>query len=302
MTRMLGKLKTAWWLLTRNHDLATRIRLYRDFRTEDSRWRKTSAWDDRVRHALASPDNAKIPRAPGAGQISDGVLTLHNGIKVGELSYDGEGPRRLMAANRGVHEPQEEFVFQEVLKLLPPGASMLELGSYWSFYSIWFYRAVADAACLCIEPAAENLLRGKENFALNYGEIPAKVVFAQAYAGASDGVSEDGVPVVCVDSLMRKHGIRQLGILHADTQGHELNVLRGAVSALRARSIDYIFLSTHANDLHRQCLEMLMREKYVILADADLLESYSFDGLIVAKRAELAGPSAFPISRRGDGP
>lgn len=100
---------------------------------------------------------------------------------------------------------------------------------------------------------------------------------------------------------MKRHGIPRLAILHADTQGHELNVLRGADAALRAGTIDYIFLSTHSNLLHRQCLALLERRGYILLADADLLETYSFDGLIVARRSGLDGPATFPIARRGDG-
>ena len=297
----LSKLRTLYWLLTRHHGLGTRIRLCFRFRAEKARWLATTCWDDRVRNALAAPDNARIPRVPGAGRIHEGTLTLHNGIRVGDLSYDGEGPRRLMAENRGVHEPQEEYVFQEVLKLLPAGSQMLELGSYWAFYSLWFHAAVKDARCLCVEPDPGNLEMGRGNFVLNHGNIPAGVVFERAYAGAADGVGADGTPVACVDSLMKRHGIPRLAILHADTQGHEMNVLRGAEKALRAGTIDYVFLSTHSNLLHRQCLALLKKHGFRILADADLLETYSFDGLIVARRAGLEGPATFPIARRGDG-
>jgi hypothetical protein len=38
--------------------------------------------------------------------------------------------------NRGVHEPLEEFVFQEVLKRLPEACAMIELGAYWGHYSM----------------------------------------------------------------------------------------------------------------------------------------------------------------------
>ena len=40
----------------------------------------------------------------------DGQLIMHNGLRVGELSYSGEGNRSLIVTNRGVHEPQEERV------------------------------------------------------------------------------------------------------------------------------------------------------------------------------------------------
>lgn len=48
-------------------------------------------------------------------------MYLHNGLKVpfaGNDSYYG-GFSSILVMNRGVHEPLEEFVFQQVLKRLP---------------------------------------------------------------------------------------------------------------------------------------------------------------------------------------
>ncbi len=297
--RIIDKIQTAAWLLTRHGDTVHRLRLHRKFRQENHDWIRTSNWKNRIQDAVASPDNAYIPRVHRAGQIINGELIMHNGLRVGELSYDGEGPRNLMVANRGVHEPQEERVFQEVLRVLPPGSVMLELGSSWAFYSMWFYREVAEARCFCVEPAPDNLPMGQKNFALNFGEKPARVQFEQAYVDATDDVAGDGTPILSVDSLMAKYSIVRLAILHADTQGHEVNVLLGAQNALAARTIDYIFLSTHTNELHRKCLARLKKHRYVVLADVDLLETFSFDGLIVARREELEGPGVFSLSRKG---
>lgn len=208
---------------------------------------------------------------------------MHNGLRVGELSYDGEGPRNLMILNRGVHEPQEERLFQEVLKTIPEGGTMVELGSYWAFYSMWFYREVKNANCFCVEPDKNNIEMGIENFKRNFGIYPPRVVFENAFAGASDCSTRD-VKMISVDSLLSRYSISKLSVLHADTQGAELDVLYGSHQALSQNRIDYIFLSTHTNELHRKCTEFLKNVNYDILADIDLLETYSFDGLIVAKR------------------
>jgi hypothetical protein len=295
---LADKIQTAVWLLTKHGKPWKRFRQYREWKRGIKHWIATEDWTRRIRDAVASPDNAFIPRHPDAGKIVDGQMIMHNGLRVGELSYSGPGNRRLMAENRGVHEPQEERVFQEVLKHMSPGAVMLELGSYWAFYSMWFYQAVADATCFCVEPAAENLEMGRQNFALNFGPSPARVSIERAYVGARPGQSEDGVPIISVDSFMEAHGIDRLNILHADTQGFEVQVLEGASKALAARKIDYIFISTHGNQLHYRCLQDLRRLNFAILADIDYLESYSFDGLIVARRAECPGLEPMELSLR----
>jgi len=290
------QLRTAKWLMTKRPSVVKRLWLYLKFRRESHAWGQTFDWKNRVRDALACPDNTHIPRVPCAGKIEDGQLIMHNGLRVHELSYDGEGPRDLMKKNRGVHEPQEERLFMEVLKSLPTGSTMLELGSYWAFYSMWFYREVPNAICFCVEPASRNIEMGKDNFALNFGPQP-RVIFEQAFAGSNDihvGATRT-TPTVSVDGFLAKHQIMRLAILHADTQGHELEVLLGAQASLSLKNIDYVFLSTHGNELHRLCLEELRRHGYRIMADVDLLETYSFDGLIVAQNPYLPeGPCCNP--------
>ena len=91
---------------------------------------------------------------PDAGKIADGYLIMHNGVKVKPMHpcY-----MELLTANRGCHEPQEEMVFQEVLKHIPAGGCMVVLGAYWSFYSIWFAKTVERARCFMVEPEPEYL-------------------------------------------------------------------------------------------------------------------------------------------------
>jgi hypothetical protein len=293
---ILDKIRTVIWLLTKRGTPWQRWRQHRAWKRSREQWIAAEDWGPRIRDAAASPDNAFIPRHANAGKIVDGQMIMHNGLRVGELSYSGPGNRKLMATNRGVHEPQEERVFQETLKWMPEGAMMLELGSYWAFYSMWFYQVVPGAVCYCVEPAPENLEMGRKNFALNFGPSPARVTIERAYVGSAPGHGSDGVPIISVDSFMETHGIPHLHILHADTQGWELEVLKGASKALAARQLDYIFLSTHGNQLHYKCLRELRRRNFAILADIDFLETYSFDGLIVARRAELAGLDPVELS------
>lgn len=114
-----------------------------------------------------SSDNTCIPRTSDAGSVRDGLQVMHNGIAIRQGCYYGEGIELMLRINRGVHEPQEERVFGELLKVLPEGAVMMELGAYWAFYSIWFQSSVPNARSILIEASMENLEAGRSNFAIN---------------------------------------------------------------------------------------------------------------------------------------
>ena len=97
---------------------------------------------------------------------------------------------------------------------------------------------------------------------------------------------------------MKKHNVTQLSILHSDIQGFELRMLDGCAEALKNKKIDYFFISTHSNEIHQACIEKLASYHYQIVCDANLDESFSVDGLIVAKRKDAAGPERIEISKK----
>jgi len=73
----------------------------------------------------------------------------------------------------------------------------------------------------------------------------------------------------------------------------------GSADALSYASIDYVFLSTHTTALHRLCIAELRKYRYRLLADVDLLETYSFDGLVVASSPKMALPDHIHVSLKG---
>ncbi len=254
----------------------------------DAKWRK------KIDTVLSSPDNAAIARAPDAGRLQDGLITMHNGIQVSALGYYGGGILNMLVENKGVHEPQEERAFAAILKLLAPGSTMIELGAYWGFYSLWFAREVPKARCYLVEPSFACLLSGEGNFQ----RANQTASFTQAYVGDKEGVALDGTDIICVDDYCRKHQLGELNILHVDIQGAEVLMLKGACRMLQAGKVDYIFISTHSNELHSNCLRILASHQYHILASADLNESFSGDGLIVARSFRVKVPEALEISHR----
>jgi hypothetical protein len=256
-------------------------------------YRPGSLWQQRAALVVASPDNAYIPRVADAGKIRRGTQLMHNGLRIAVGSYFGPEMAVILKRNRGVHEPQEERVFQMVLPEMPAGASMLELGCFWAFYSMWFASAVKNPQCFLLEPDSFNLKNGQRNFALNgfTGE------WLNAFVG--DTVDQhSSPPVLTVDYILRKYGVRQLDILHSDVQGHEVAMLDGAREALSSGRVRYVFISTHSNDLHVQCEKRLRANNYMMLTSIDLDDSFSGDGLIVARHPNYDGIQPVSCSRR----
>lgn len=263
-------------------------------KVEGSRGKISPEWRNRIDDVLSCPDNKYIKRVKGAGKLSEGYITMHNGIKVGGLSYYGAGILNMLIESRGVHEPQEERAFERVLKNLPAKSTMLELGAYWGYYSLWFSNTIKDARCFLVEPRIGYLKSGKINFKAN----GYSASFTQAYIGKQNGKAPDGVKTVSVDSFCRKKGINHLAILHSDIQGAELDMLKGARNMLKGNKVDYVFVSTHSNKLHYQCIELLKSYKYTLLASIDMDETYSVDGLIVAKSKKIKKIKRLLVSKK----
>lgn len=249
-------------------------------------------WNKRIANVLASTDNEKINCVKNAGTLKGSFLVMHNGLLIEPLSYYGYPVLKMLLDNKGIHEPQEEYVFQQVLKEMPKGAMMIELGAFWSFYSMWFNKEVADAKNYMIEPY--DLESGIKNFRLNnlHGN------FFQYYVSDRNDVHENGSKVISVDNFVSENNIPFVDILHSDIQGDELLMLKGAINLLSKKNVGYIFISTHSNELHDDCALFLENLKYIKVCSANKQESYSWDGLLVFKNPEYKGIEKLEISLR----
>jgi hypothetical protein len=243
----------------------------------------------RFREIVSDPLNLAIRRVPLAGVVDGGLVVLHNGLRVpvsGPDAYYG-GFSAILEINRGVHEPLEEFVFQELIKRLPESPSMLELGAYWGHYSMWLKSVRPGATVHLVEPDLNNLQSGMNNFDLN--EIDGE--FIHAFVGKDDFI---------VDKYLSDRRIGKLDILHSDIQGYELEMLEGSRNALGSKAIDYVFVSTHSQELHSDAVERLAGFGYRIEISSDFdYGTTSYDGFVFAsspaKTAVFTGFS--PMSR-----
>lgn len=265
----------------------------------ESSWIKTEK--ERAQMTLACKDGDGIPRVKNAGdtEIVDGqkVQIMHNGLKVLKGGYLGDWQAEIISGLKGIHEPQEEKVFYEVLKRVRPGGNMLELGSWWSYYSMWFLKSIKHSTSYCCEPDPENIKLGRANAKLNGFTIDKDIFFFQAAAGLannkiipfetmSDGVVD--VKIRSIDSIVQEAKIDLLDVLHFDIQGVEFDALQGAKQSISAGKVRFLFISTHHYSIsgdpgmHKKCLNFIKKHGGHIIAEHSVIESCSGDGLIVA--------------------
>jgi hypothetical protein len=244
----------------------------------------------RFREIVSDPINLLIERAPQAGYIFDNRVVLHNGLSVpvyGSGSYY-DNFSDILIVNRGVHEPVEEYLFQEYLKLSRPDPIMLELGAYWGHYSMWLQSKRPKATTYLVEPDPNNLSAGKNNF--GYNNLSGVFIGEAVGPGAFE-----------VDAFVDKNNLTRLDILHSDIQGAEFDMLHGANRSLAKRLIDRCFISTHSKSLHLNCKSYLESHNYEVECSLDPdTESTSFDGLLVAHAPLLPplAPNFHPIGRQ----
>jgi FkbM family methyltransferase len=259
----------------------------------------TRSSEERVQITTLCHDADVLPRVVNAGTVvrqEDGtvVQVMHNGSKVLAGGYYGAWMQDLITRCRGVHEPQEEVVFAEILKHLNDDATMIELGGFWSYYSIWFLTHGRGRRAIVIEPDPAHVEVGRTNGRLNRCEPQ----FVQAVAGRESAppspfnTEESGevlLPCVAVPDLMISHNIDHLDVLHCDCQGAELAILESCRDLAAAGRLGWVIVSTHSHLIsgdpltHQRCLVLLARAGASILAEHDVHESFSGDGLIVAK-------------------
>jgi hypothetical protein len=239
--------------------------------------KKGITFEDRFIDIMSDPNNFYIKRCSDAGKIINNVVILHNGIKVYKNCYYGAFSK-ILTLNKGCHEPAEERIFQIVLDKINNDNSnslstnniMIELGSYWAFYSIWFNKTINNAKNYCIEPDLNNLNIGKKNAVLNNVDID----FTQGFIGKKH---------INVINFMKEKNIDNIDILHSDIQGYEYEMLIDIEPLLKENKIKYLFISTHSDEIHYKCIDLLKNNNYYIIASADFeTETFCFDGIIVA--------------------
>jgi len=283
--------------VSKNKDAYSEVTALKELQRKDLRYR--------IAMTTSCRDCDPIKKVDNAGETifdevtEDEFQIMHNGLMVIKGGYYGDWMSEIILSLRGHHEPQEEFVFDQLLKRIEPTASMIELGSFWSYYSLWFLKDYSNSRkAVCLEADPVHLAIGQRNAEIN-GLSP---VFINGFARdlktdkpiqfeteKSGTIKLNGWSV---EALMTSSDIEYLDILHVDTQGAEYSVLLGAERAIKSKKIRFVVLSTHSYEIcgdalmHQRCLKWLTDNGAHIICEHDVHESYSGDGLIVASFSE----------------
>ena len=255
----------------------------------------------RVRMTLSCRDTDPIQKVADAGEVieqnGERVQIMHEGTRVIADGYCGGWMTDVIRGLRGHHEPQEELLFHHLLTYVRPGSLMVELGSYWAYYTNGYLGAVPGSTALCVEPSAANLEVGRRNLALN----GRTATFIQAFVGSpSTPLSNfSGHESLDMDAVLARVGGRPIEMLHMDVQGAELPFIESMRRAVAERKVRFIVVSTHHESVfstyqksstgstttHEDCVAALQSLGAKVFVDHNVFESYSGDGLIVASFA-----------------
>jgi len=225
---------------------------------------------NRFRYILSDPLNKKISRKKNSGKIIDGYLIMPNGLKIFPNSYY-DSFSDILLLNGGVHEPQEEYVFNKIINSLNTETPlMIELGSYWAFYSMSFLQKNKNGISFLVEPDPNFIDIGKNHFKINGMDGN----FIQDFVGKNN---------FTIDYFVNNNSLSKIDIVHSDIQGHEYEMLLGSLKSIKNKIIDYFFISTHTQELHNSCKEFLQTNGYKIIGSADFdNETFCHDGVLIA--------------------
>lgn len=253
----------------------------------------------RVSMTLKCLDSHSIPKVDSAGKVLSeaglSVQLMHNGIKVVQGGYYGDWMSELIAQLKGHHEPQEELVFDAINRRAVPDGLMIELGCYWAYYSLWFLKDQPSRRAIGLEPDHNHLQIAQKNACLN--NLDNQFL---ALHGLSSQVSQTSVAIrtesgqdltltgYTLEDLLALSHLPKIEIAHCDAQGAEHHVVDQIISLGTQQLLRFCVVSTHAYEItgdpltHHTCLDKLLKAGAHIIAEHDVHESYSGDGLIAA--------------------
>jgi len=240
-----------------------------------------------------------IPKHLLAGTIDYDrkIQYMHNGIQIKLHGYYDASITRIITNLSGHHEPQEELLFHHLLPSLPDGSLIMELGSYWAYYSLWFLHSVPRSLAVCVEPIPSNLEVGVTNADLN--KLRSRSTFINGFIQTSlsetplfidwDHTQYKSEPFHVDTWISQTESVPTL--LHIDVQGAELSALKTAHLSLSQAKIKYLMVSTHGSWLHLDVVRLLKMYNYSILAEFSPLQSFSDDGLVYACSPFVLSPN-----------
>ena len=177
----------------------------------------------------------------------------------------------------GSYEYEKQSIFA---KSVAEGSIVFDIGAHVGFYTLLSSVLVGPKGrVFAFEPLPDNLFYLKQHLQLNdivnVSLIEAAVsdyngftYFAEGITRAGGYISPKGnlsVRTVCLDELYLNGEVLVPNFIKIDVEGAEMSVLIGTRSILEHYS-PMIFLATHGEEVHRQCINFLKSFDYKIEA------------------------------------
>jgi len=215
------------------------------------------------------------------------VVPVFQGALKGSKWIKGSG---VNAYWLGTYEKQEQEIFAKKVK---EGHVVFDIGANVGFYSLIASKiAGGTGKVYAFEPAPRNVYYLKKHFELNncvnsivvLGGVSDKKRFVYFNEGShpatgflSNEIGSILVPIFDLDELVENKIIPAPNLMKIDVEGSEFKVLTGAKNILE-KYHPTIFLSTHNEQVHKECLELLRSFNYKL---------GSIDNLDINKTSEV---------------
>jgi FkbM family methyltransferase len=244
------------------------------------------------------------------------IHTFDNGVRVYEDQLLEE--QRARYRKRNVHEAEEEEIFVDLIRRLPPNGCFVDVGAAIGYYLILAHKLFPGLRIHGVEPLARHRQFLRENLELN-GLTSADFMIHSEGLTSTEGSSafDDrgyssrltsnapaaqgkgwleklglrrkkdrflNVPTITLDALVSRIG-RSIDLVQMDVQGLELEVLKGATESMKTGAVRTFLIGTHGRarglTMHEDCRQLLGTNGYRIETDLPDTKEQP-DGILVA--------------------
>ena len=210
------------------------------------------------------------------------IHTFENGVRVYEDQLLEE--QRARYRRRNVHEAEEEEIFVDLIRRLPPDGCFVDVGAAIGYYLILARRLSPGLTIHGVEPLQRHQRFLRENMELNTlapdefiihsegltSSAGCETFMDRGYSSRLAPVAEKRkaslstrwkrfleavglrrpknevltIPTITLDTLAKRIG-RSIDLLQMDVQGREVEVLRGATQSMRSGAVGTFLIGTH---------------------------------------------------------
>tara|TARA_S200002703_G_scaffold153841_1_gene155857 strand:+ start:49 stop:873 length:825 start_codon:yes stop_codon:yes gene_type:complete len=202
-----------------------------------------------------------------------------------------------------------DYEYQQYLKVLDlienqENPTMVELGSYWAFWSLVFRQRFLRGRNVLVEYSKRNLQIGLDNFALNDYSVDGvhggfflddsnefgSVIGAENIERCArptietlyyrdDGSKYTTTPIFWDNSLegdmsggeinfvemCEEKEIETIDLLHMDIQGSELPLIKQLSETQFLQNVKVVMVATHSPSIHLECVSTLQNSNFKLL-------------------------------------